>query len=144
MEGVAMSLVMSEAERRAFLREPRVGIIAISRDGRGPLAVPVWFRYADGEIRVWMERDSAKHRALRRAGRFTLVVQSERMPYKYVSVEGPVIDDLPPSRDEAEAIAGRYLAPADAAGYVRSALGETSVLVRMRPERWLSNDQAKG
>jgi hypothetical protein len=27
--------------------------------------------------------------------------------------------------------------------YVDSALGEDSVLVRMRPEKWLSNDQSK-
>ncbi len=143
MGGVALSLVMSEAEREAFLREPRVGIIAIGRDGRGPLAVPVWYRYARGEVGVWMERDSAKYRALRRVGRFTLVVQSERMPYKYVSVEGPVVADGPPSRAEAVAIAGRYLSPVDAEGYVDSALGEGSVLVLMRPQRWLSNDQSR-
>ncbi|MFC5287568.1 pyridoxamine 5'-phosphate oxidase [Actinokineospora guangxiensis] len=139
-----MSLVMSEAERVAFLGEPRVGVIAISRDGRGPLAVPIWYRYARGEVCVWMERDSVKYRALCRAGRFTLVVQSERMPYKYVSAEGPVVDARSPSRAEAVAIAGRYLAPPDAEGYVDSALGEGSVLVSMRPERWLSNDQSRG
>ncbi|GAA4432454.1 pyridoxamine 5'-phosphate oxidase family protein [Actinokineospora soli] len=139
-----MSLVMTAAEREAFLDERRVGVIAATRDGRAPLAVPVWYRYADGEVHVWIERESVKYGVLRAAGRFTLVVQSERLPYKYVSVEGAVVAaDVPPTRAEAVAIAARYLAPDDAEGYVDSALGEGSVLVRMRPERWLSSDQGK-
>lgn len=139
-----MSLVMTPSERTAFLAEPRVGVLAVGRDGRGPLAVPVWYRYADGEVRVWMERESVKYRAIRRTGAFTLVVQSEQLPYKYVSVEGPVLaDDVPPSRDEAVAIARRYLSRGNAEGYVDSALGESSVLVRMRPAKWLSNDQGR-
>ena len=139
-----MSLVMTAPEREAFLDERRVGVIATARDGRAPLAVPVWYRHTGGEVQVWIERDSVKYDVIRKAGRFTLVVQSERLPYKYVSVEGPVIAaDAPPTRAEAVAIAARYLAPADAEGYVDSALGANSVLVRMRPQWWLSSDQAK-
>jgi hypothetical protein len=72
------------------------------------------------------------------------VVQTEEAPYKYVSVEGPVVaGDSPPTLEQALTIAGRYLAPEPAAEYVSAALGEHSLLVRVRPERWLSNDQGK-
>ncbi|GGS41188.1 pyridoxamine 5'-phosphate oxidase family protein [Actinokineospora fastidiosa] len=139
-----MTQVMTVEEREAFLNERRVGVIAVGRADRGPLAVPVWYRYADGEVQVWIERDSVKDKVLRKAGRFTLVAQSEELPYRYVSVEGPVVAaDAPPTREQAVAIAGRYLSPEEADGYVDSALGESSVLVRMRPEKWLSSDQGK-
>ena len=42
---MAGSFVMSRSEREAFLTEVHVGIIAIAEQGRGPLAVPVWYAY---------------------------------------------------------------------------------------------------
>jgi hypothetical protein len=62
----------------------------------------------------------------------------------YVTVEGPVMaNDEPLTREQALRIAGRYWPQNQATAYVDSALGETSVLVRVRPEKWLSNDQSK-
>jgi hypothetical protein len=58
-------------------------------------------------------------------------------------VEGPVVSAERPTRDEALAITVRYGSRDQAETYVDSTLGEDSVLVRMRPEKWLSNDQGK-
>lgn len=139
-----MSFVMTEQEREAFLAEVHVGVLAVARDGAGPLAVPVWYRYEPGgDVRMWMERGSRKYRAIELAGRLSLVAQTEASPYKYVSVEGPVVSAERPTRDEAVAIAARYWPEAQAVAYVDSALGDDSVLVRMKPEKWLSNDQGK-
>lgn len=139
-----MSFVMTAAEREAFLSAVHVGVLAVEREGRAPLAVPIWYTYEDGEILLWMERDTVKDRSIRRAGRFSFVVQSETVPYRYVTAEGSVISaDLPPTREQALSITGRYLPEGDAAAYVDASLGEKSVLVRMRPEKWLSNDQSK-
>jgi nitroimidazol reductase NimA-like FMN-containing flavoprotein (pyridoxamine 5'-phosphate oxidase superfamily) len=140
-----MSLVMTVAERESFLAGVHVGVLSVARDGRGPLAVPVWYSYEPGgEILIWMDRDSVKDKAIRKAGRLSLVVQSEVRPYKYVSAEGPVVaNDEPPTREQALAIASRYLPRDEAVAYVDGALGAGSLLVRMRPERWLSTDYAK-
>jgi hypothetical protein len=43
-----MSLAMSRAEREAFLADTHVGVVSISEDRRGPLTVPVWYRYTPG------------------------------------------------------------------------------------------------
>lgn len=127
---MVMSFVLTEPEREAFLAEVHVGVLAVARDGAGPLAVPVWYQYEPGgDVRIWMERGSRKYRAIERAGRLSLVAQTETSPYKYVSVEGPVVSAEWP---EGQAVA-----------YVDSALGEDSVLVCMTPEKWLSNDQGK-
>jgi nitroimidazol reductase NimA-like FMN-containing flavoprotein (pyridoxamine 5'-phosphate oxidase superfamily) len=90
-EGAVM-LAMTKQERERFLAEIHVGIIGIPEDGRGPLAVPVWYAYTPaGELRVVTGRTSRKGRLLQRAGRFSLCAQTETPPYRYVSVEGPII-----------------------------------------------------
>jgi PPOX class probable F420-dependent enzyme len=139
------SFVMTAEEREAFLSGLHVGVLAVERAGRAPLAVPVWYDYSPGgELLFWMERDTVKDRAITAAGRLSLAVQDENPPYKYVTVEGPVVaNDQPPTREQALRIAGRYWPEAEANAYVDSALGERSVLVRVRPEKWLSNDQGK-
>jgi PPOX class probable F420-dependent enzyme len=141
-----MSFVMTTAERESFLSGVHVGVLAVERAGRAPLAVPVWYDYSPGgELLIWMERDTVKDRAITTAGRLSLAVQDENPPYKYVTVEGPVVaNDEPPTREQALRIAGRYWPTDQATAYVDSALGERSVLVRVRPEKWLSNDQSKG
>jgi nitroimidazol reductase NimA-like FMN-containing flavoprotein (pyridoxamine 5'-phosphate oxidase superfamily) len=86
-----MSLTMTKEEREAFLADVHVGVISIAEDGHGPLTVPVWYSYeAGGEVRITARR-SRKGKLLERAGRFSLCAQTERPPYKYVSVEGPIL-----------------------------------------------------
>jgi hypothetical protein len=139
-----MPFVMTKQEREEFLAEVHVGVLAVARDGAGPLAVPVWYRYEPGgDVQIWMERRSRKYRAIEQTGRLSLVAQTETSPYKYVSAEGPVVSGERPTRDEALTITLRYGTYDQAVAYVDSALGEDSVLVRMRPEKWLSNDQGK-
>src|ERR671918_3040389 len=87
-----MSLAMTKQEREAFLAEVHVGVISIPEPGRGPLTVPVWYSYElGGELRVVTARTSRKGQLLERAGRFSLCAQTETPPYKYVSVEGPIV-----------------------------------------------------
>ena len=139
-----MSFVMTVEEREAFLADVHVGVLAVEREGRAPLAVPIWYDYRDGEILLWMERDTVKDRAIRKARRFSFAVQTEVPPYKYVTVEGSVAaTDQAPTRAQATRIAGRYLPSNEVDGYVDAALGDSSLLIRMSPERWLSNDHSK-
>jgi hypothetical protein len=87
-----MSVAMTKQEREAFLAGVHVGVISIPEPGRGPLTVPVWYVYdRSGEVRVVTARTSRKGQLLARAGRFSLCAQTETPPYKYVSVEGPIV-----------------------------------------------------
>ena len=87
-----MSLIMTKQEREAFLADVHIGIISISEEGRGPLTVPIWYAYdSGGDLRIMTGRESRKGRLLARAGRFSLCVQTETSPYKYVSVEGAIV-----------------------------------------------------
>jgi hypothetical protein len=71
-------------------------------------------------------------------------VQTETLPYKYVTVEGPVVEiDRAPTEEEALSITARYLPADEATQWVKDNLGADSLLVRMRPQQWLSTDYGK-
>jgi nitroimidazol reductase NimA-like FMN-containing flavoprotein (pyridoxamine 5'-phosphate oxidase superfamily) len=133
---------MTAAEREAFLAGVRVGILAVDEPGRGPLAVPVWYQYEDGRIRVGMDADSLKARLVRAAGRATFTVQTETAPYQYVSVEGPAV--VEPATGDNLAVATRYLGPELGAWYAeQNPVTESSVIVTITPERWRTMDYGK-
>jgi Pyridoxamine 5'-phosphate oxidase len=123
-----------------------VAVISVADDDHGLLVVPIWYSYQPGgEVRIITGRTSRKGKLLDRAGRFSLCVQTETLPYEYVSVEGPIVAveaaDL--ERDR-RPLAHRYLGTEVGDAYVdgtRDVVG--NVLVRMRPERWLTVDYAK-
>ncbi len=142
-----MSLAMSRSEREAFLADTHVAIVSIAEEGRGPLTVPVWYRYEPGgEVRFGTGADSRKARLLRRAGRATLCVQTETAPYIYVTVEGPTtIDTVDFERDTRE-MALRYLGPQMGEAYLAMTYpngSSSEIVVRLRPERWASADFRK-
>jgi len=142
-----VSLAMTKQEREAFLADLHVAIISIPEDGRGPLTVPIWYSYEPGgELRVVTPITSRKAQLLRHAGRFSVCVQTETPPYKYVSVEGPVVT-IEPADDERDRrpLAHRYLGAQRGDRYIAETRGKYGgeVLIRMLPQRWLTVDYTK-
>ena len=142
-----MALTMTKMEREAFLAGVHVGMISIAEEGRGPLTVPIWYTYAPGgELQLITGRHSRKGRLLTQAGRCSLCVHTESPPYRYVGVEGPItaIEAVDVERD-LRPLAHRYLGTAEGDRFVeqtREGQAE-NILLRMRPERWLTADYAK-
>jgi len=133
---------MTRAEREVFLADVHVGVLAVEEPGRGPLAIPIWYRVDEGQVVMVMGGDSLKARLLRAAGRATFTVQDETPPYRYVSVEGPVSFGPRPADDVA--LATRYLGPELGRWYVEANPPTASeVEVRLRPERCRTYDYAK-
>jgi nitroimidazol reductase NimA-like FMN-containing flavoprotein (pyridoxamine 5'-phosphate oxidase superfamily) len=144
-----MSLTMTTNEREEFLAGVHVGIICIAEPGRGPLAAPIWYGYEPGnELWIVTERNSRKGRLLGKVDRFSLCAQTETPPYKYVSVEGPITSIEPSDLEQHERpLAHRYLNAELGDRYIEATGGaearRDNVLVKMRPERWLTTDYAK-
>ncbi len=143
------STVMTTAEREAFLADVHVGVVALGDDGRGPLAVPIWYDYAPGgELRFVTGQSSRKGRLLAKGGRLSLCVQTETPPYKYLSVEGEIVAIAPADLErDVRPLAHRYLGVAGGDYYMNATremyAADVSVLVRVRIDRWLSCDYAK-
>ncbi|GLW09399.1 pyridoxamine 5'-phosphate oxidase [Microtetraspora sp. NBRC 13810] len=135
---------MNVSERERFLADVHVGVVSVARPGgRAPLAVPVSYRYEPGgEIEFATGGDTRKLALLRVAGRCSFLVQTEEVPFQYVSVEGPVSIEESVSMDWYEASAMRYLEPNLAERYIAATKEyiDDMVLVRIRPERWLTYD----
>jgi len=133
----------TETERKEFLAAKHVAVLSVdATDGRPPASVPIWYDYVPGgNIRVNTGAASRKSKLIERAGAVTLAVQNEEPPYRYVVVEGAVVDTTTPTPVEVrEAIAIRYLGEEGGRAFVRGMDGQNSVLFTVRPDRWLTAD----
>ena len=141
-----MSLAMSEQERQEFLAGVHVGVISIERADGPPLTVPIWYGYEPGGL-VWIitGAGSLKGRLLNAARRFSLCAQTEEPPfYKYVSVEGPIVDVAPAELEaDRRPLAHRYFGPELGDAYVARTKGGGGLKFSMRPTRWWSVDYTK-
>ena len=143
-----MSTAMTRQEREAFLADVRIAVISIPEEGRGPLTVPIWYAYdPGGEVRIWTGGTTRKARLLGQGARFSLCVQDEAPPYRYVSVEGPVIAIEPADLErDVRPLAHRYLGREAGDRFIEelgSSAGEGDILIRMRPDRWIAEDYSK-
>ncbi|MFD4366668.1 pyridoxamine 5'-phosphate oxidase family protein [Rhodococcus sp. NPDC058521] len=137
-------MALSKQEREQFLSEAHIGALSVvERPDRAPLTVPIWYQYTPGgELWVRTGPDSRKARAIRAAGRFSLMVEHTEPTVRYVSVEGPVTRWEASTDDQAWEMAARYIPQDKVAGFVefeKENLGE-HVAIFLRPDHWLSAD----
>ena len=143
-----MSTAMTKEEREAFLAELHVGVVSVAEDGRGPMTVPIWYLYEPGgDIVIITPPDSRKARLIEVGTRVSFVAQSEEMPPRYISVEGPVVSVEPANvARDVRALCARYLGKELGDAYVDATRPDgttVEVVIRIRPERWFSKDFAK-
>lgn len=135
---------LTREERQRFLADLHVGVLSVTDDdGRAPHSLPVWYAYEPGgEITFITGRPTRKVRLMEAAGRVSLCVQNEQPPYRYVSVEGPVVGSHHSTEEERREIAARYLGPEGAQAYIQAtpAMAEIEWTFRVRPEHWLTQD----
>ncbi len=137
------ALQMSTTERESFLADLHVGVLAVERADDPPVVTPVWYRYEPGgAVELSTDASSVKGRLLAAAGRGTLCVQREELPYAYVTVEGPVAFGEA-SDDVRRDIAVRYLGTEMGQAYLASNPGGDNTLVRLTPQHWHTVDYTK-
>ena len=141
-----MSYKMTKSEAEAFLAGVHVGILSVNGINRGPISVPVWYAYEPGgEIRFCTAKDSLKAKMFLKFSRISMCVQDESRPYRYVSVEVPIVAIEPcDPLQNLLLIAIRYMGEKDGRDYVAELNQDSEdILVFMRPERWYSADYGK-
>ncbi|UGY91998.1 pyridoxamine 5'-phosphate oxidase family protein [Streptomyces gobiensis] len=137
-------MALSREERERFLAEPHIGALGVDGGpGRGPLLVPVWYGYEPGgDIWIVTGADSRKAGLIRAAGRFSLLAETTEPTVRYVSAEGPVTETSAATEDQYREITARYLSGAafDRHMAIAESVFGAQIVIRMRPERWLSAD----
>ncbi len=143
-----MSTAMTKEDRERFLAELHVGVVSVADGARGPMTVPIWYLYEPGgDVTIITPPDSRKARLIEVGTRISFVAQSEEMPPKYVSVEGPVVSREPADVDrDVRALTARYLGKELGDAYVDATRPDGTtpeIVIRMRPQRWFSKDFSK-
>lgn len=120
-----MSTGMTQEEKEQFLSGLHIGVLSITQGGRAPLAIPIWYAYEPGkEIRFVTGGSSRKGKSLTLGSQVSLCVQTEQMPYKYVSVEGTVTAIEPASVErDIRPLARRYYGPEGGDQYIARVYG---------------------
>ena len=136
---------MTETEKQEYLADLHVGVLSLNDNSKWPLTAPIWYDYEPGgELWFITGPNSLKGKLLEVGVRLSLVAQSEEPPYKYVSVEGPVVSIDESTENDLLAMAVRYLGETGGKRYTENSNGSGGVLVRVKPERWLAVDYGKG
>ena len=130
-----------------FLRARRVGVLAIARDGRAPLASPIWYDYDGTRFRIQVEAAGAKAKTIARLGSapVSLTIQSEVPPYRYAVTYGTATLSAAGDEELRRRVARRYfgrvagdmyVAQEEAAGRHAHALR----VIEIVPERFVTHD----
>ena len=84
---------MTDKSVTDFLQEVHIAILSINRNNHSPHSTPVWYTYEPDDTIWFMASPGTKKSKLMSVGtQVSLVAQTEHDPYKYVTVEGHIID----------------------------------------------------
>ncbi|HEX5164211.1 MAG TPA: TIGR03618 family F420-dependent PPOX class oxidoreductase, partial [Thermomicrobiales bacterium] len=119
-----------------LLRSQAFAALALSLPDGALQNTIMWYRVAEGTLRMIAPAASAKARALRRSPQVAIVVHAPDNSYDYLEIRGhaEVIADDAAARAELREIAKRYVGER-AGAYVDGLSDEPRVMIRVTPER---------
>jgi PPOX class probable F420-dependent enzyme len=140
-----MSREMTPTQMRNFLlygtRTAKVATV-----GPRPHVMPVWFVLDGDDIIFTTGVNSVKGRNLRRDPRLALVVDDERPPYAFVHIRGraTISQDTGELLRFATEIGARYMGAERAEEFGKRNAVPEELLVRVTPERIITEDDVAG
>ncbi len=138
---------MSTDEIREFLSAgTRTGKLATTRKDGRPHVMPVWFVLDGDDVVFNTGKETLKGRSIRRDGRISMLVDDEQPPFGFVQVNGTATweDNPADSLHWATLIAARYMGEDQADAYGRRNAVPGELLVRVNPERIVSEANVAG
>lgn len=104
---------------RAFLDEPRFGVLATINGDGSPQQTVMWYQFRGDTVMMNTRRGRKKDRNLLRDGRASLCIEDGQ---RYVTLDGTIamFDDQDIAQADIAALARRYHDPEDAERMIRS------------------------
>ncbi len=119
-----------------FQRPAFASLATLNADG-SPQVTPVWCDFDGTNIVVNTARGRVKDRNLRREPRVAVSVLDPENPYRYLGVQGRVVEMTEQGADaHIDKMAKKYL---DKDSYPFRAPGEVRVIVKIKPEKVHTN-----
>ncbi len=136
---------MTPEEMASFLARPLIAKLCTHNPDGSIHAVPIWFRYANGEILLGTQEMTQKVQNVKRDNRVTVLVDTAEPAPGGVIMTGTAeldYDDVIPTR---VSIFAKYM-DAEAASALAARLAKQwqPVIIRIKPERVVTFDYSKG
>ena len=128
---------MDETARTRFLEQPFTAVLSTLNADGTVHAVPVWYLFRSGELRIITERGSQKHRNCVRAGRATLCIDQRDGAFRYLTAEGPVTVIDPLTREQRRELHTNYVGAEEAERRTADNAHEAMIMLVLHPEKWL-------
>jgi PPOX class probable F420-dependent enzyme len=131
------SMSTDEWHRFALAMPARTAALAVVRaDGR-PLVAPVWIDLDGDDVIFTTGADTLKGKAIRRDPRVSVMIDDDRPPFAFVTIEGTatVSEDLDEMLTWGTRIAARYMGEDRGEEYGRRNAVPGELLVRVTPTR---------
>jgi PPOX class probable F420-dependent enzyme len=118
--------------RDLFDKKGFAHLATVGADGR-PQVTPVWYDFDGQHIRINTARGRVKDRNLARNPRVALSIQDPENPYRYVQIQGRVVEMTEQGADaHIDALAKKYMGKDK---YPGRTPGEVRVTAKIAPER---------
>jgi len=116
-----------------LLKKPAFGsLVTLYSDGR-PQVTPVWVDYDGTQVIVNTARGRVKDRNMKREPRVALAVQDPANPYRYLAIQGRVVEMTENGADaHIDAMAKKYLGQEK---YPGRRPGEVRVIAKINPDK---------
>jgi PPOX class probable F420-dependent enzyme len=127
-----MSNKIPENFRDLFQKRAFGHIGTLMRDGR-PHVSPVWFDFDGTHVRVNSAKGRVKDKNMRQNSHVALSIQDPENPYRYLGVQGEVIEVTENGADaHIDSLAKKYMGVEK---YPKRQPGEVRVIYKIRPDR---------
>ena len=127
---------MDAEQREKFVNRPMTAVLATVDANGLPHAVPVWYRYVEGQFHIITGRDSAKHRNSQRTGHAALAIDDREGTFAHLTAVGTVDVIDPCTYDERLALHTVYRGARAAREVVDAGGHEGMVVLVLSPQRW--------
>jgi len=136
MEAVMASNTVPENFKDLFKKQAFANLATLNADG-SPQVTPVWVDFDGANIVVNTARGRVKDKNLRREKRVALTILDPENPYRYLGVQGRVVEMTEQGADaHIDQMAKKYL---NKDTYPFRAPGEVRVIVKIKPEKVHAN-----
>jgi PPOX class probable F420-dependent enzyme len=127
-----MAATIPEQFKDLFAKVAFAQLATLMADGR-PQVTPVWVDYDGEHVRVNSAKGRVKDKNMRRDKRVALSIQDPDNPYRYLAIQGDVVEITEEGADaHIDALAKKYLGKDR---YPFRAPGEVRVIYKIRPDK---------
>ncbi len=131
---------MTPEERKAFLKDHRLAVVGVDRKDDAPQLSPIYYVMDGDDLLISTTETRAKTPAVRRAGRVSVCILGEQMPFPYLTVYGRATIEEEGAVDlmmrVGEAMTGNPLSESTRSVLEERAMKEQRVVRRVTPESY--------